>query len=385
MLEQLFSEAQRYDTDLTCIMIDLDEYKKLNDTYGHQIGDQLLIVAAKAIAANLRTMDVAARYGGDEFICLLPHAGAAEAHGVAERIREQFGSASANLLKWERRVTMSIGIGSLREHRPDSFEQLVALADAALYRARRRRQRQHHRRGSAISPPIVSEIPPARLNCRPPTVTKGLNEQLSAAAPTEKPAPTVVTVLAIIGICLARLESIVVIINLASLPRAALMGNPWYGYGQSGSHPFWAAYSIVNFVVGDAVAVLLLASSIACIRLIPWGRRWMIIAAWASIAQIAAVTAVNATHQAELKQRHQYILAHPSHPPRPQQFAAPSVKAGPVASFQHFDVLASHMVGATIFCPLTTLIFPIWIVATFGTPRVRNAFENNSAPPPLAC
>jgi two-component system cell cycle response regulator len=136
VLEQLFSEAQRYDTDLTCIMIDLDEYKQLNDTYGHQIGDQLLLVAAKAIAANLRTMDVAARYGGDEFICLLPHAGAAEAHRVAERIREQFGAASANLLKWERRVTMSIGLGSLREHRPDTSEQLVALADGALYRAK---------------------------------------------------------------------------------------------------------------------------------------------------------------------------------------------------------------------------------------------------------
>ncbi|HEX4123234.1 MAG TPA: diguanylate cyclase [Tepidisphaeraceae bacterium] len=136
VLEQLFSEAQRYDTDLTCIMIDLDEYKRLNDTYGHQIGDQLLVVAAKAISSNLRTMDIAARYGGDEFICLLPHAGAAEAQGVAERIREQFGSASANLLKWERRVTMSIGIGSLSEHRPDGFEQLVALADAALYRAK---------------------------------------------------------------------------------------------------------------------------------------------------------------------------------------------------------------------------------------------------------
>ena len=72
VFEQLFAEAQRYSSDLTCVMIDLDGYKQLNDTFGHQTGDQLLVVAARAINSNLRKMDVAARYGGDEFVLLLP-------------------------------------------------------------------------------------------------------------------------------------------------------------------------------------------------------------------------------------------------------------------------------------------------------------------------
>ena len=66
MIEQLFAEARRYDQDLSCVMIDLDGYKQLNDTYGHQVGDEVLVLAGKVISTNLRAMDVAARYGGDE-------------------------------------------------------------------------------------------------------------------------------------------------------------------------------------------------------------------------------------------------------------------------------------------------------------------------------
>jgi PleD family two-component response regulator len=87
LLEQLFSEAHRYDADLSCIMLDLDGYKQFNDTYGHQAGDQMLVVLGKVIASNLRTMDVSARYGGDEFILLLPKAGTQEAALAANRIR----------------------------------------------------------------------------------------------------------------------------------------------------------------------------------------------------------------------------------------------------------------------------------------------------------
>src|SRR6185436_6180964 len=88
VLEQLFAEAQRYDKDLACVMIDLDGYKQLNDTYGHQIGDQLLTMAGKVITANMRRMDIAARYGGDEFVLLLPQAGVEEANNAATRIRD---------------------------------------------------------------------------------------------------------------------------------------------------------------------------------------------------------------------------------------------------------------------------------------------------------
>jgi two-component system cell cycle response regulator len=136
VIEQLFNEAQRYDNGLSCVMIDLDGYKQLNDKFGHQIGDQLLVVAGKVISANMRKMDVAARYGGDEFIVLLPRAEVDEAAGVAQRIRDEFRQGSAILLRRNEGVSMSIGISSMRGDRPVGTEQLIAAADAALYRAK---------------------------------------------------------------------------------------------------------------------------------------------------------------------------------------------------------------------------------------------------------
>ena len=136
VLDQLFAEAQRHDKELSCVMIDLDGYKQLNDSYGHQVGDQLLVTAGKVICASMRRMDVAARYGGDEFVLLLPQAGPAEAQTVAERIREEFRSASAGLLRRPLGVTMSVGIGSLSVSHSASADQLVALADTALYCAK---------------------------------------------------------------------------------------------------------------------------------------------------------------------------------------------------------------------------------------------------------
>jgi len=151
VLEQLFAEAQRYDTDLSCVMIDLDGYKQLNDSQGHQVGDQLLVSAGKVITANLRRMDVAARYGGDEFVILLPHAETPEAAGVAQRIRDDYYQASAALLRSETGVRMSVGIGSLRANHPSHADQLVTLADKALYRAK-----EAGRNRIAVAEPIVA-------------------------------------------------------------------------------------------------------------------------------------------------------------------------------------------------------------------------------------
>ncbi|WP_428940215.1 diguanylate cyclase [Fontivita pretiosa] len=138
VLEQLFAEAQRYNQELSAVMIDMDGFKRLNDTRGHQIGDQLLMLAGKVISANMRRMDVAARYGGDEFVLLLPHAGAQDAAAVAQRICEEFKSASASILNRGpgQGVTMSVGICSLNQHRPAGADQLIAMADAALYKAK---------------------------------------------------------------------------------------------------------------------------------------------------------------------------------------------------------------------------------------------------------
>ena len=136
VLEQLFSESSRYGDDLACVMIDLDEYKPINDSYGHAVGDQLLIIAGKVISANMRRMDVAARYGGDEFVLLLPRAGGTEAALLVERIRAEYATASAAVLNRPQGVTMSVGIAALLANRPARPDQLVIQADGALYRAK---------------------------------------------------------------------------------------------------------------------------------------------------------------------------------------------------------------------------------------------------------
>jgi diguanylate cyclase (GGDEF)-like protein len=136
VLEQMFAEAQRFDTDLACAMIDLDGYKQLNDTHGHQLGDQLLIAAGKVITFNLRKMDIAARYGGDEFVLLLPRAQTAEAAVVIQRIREEYFTASAALLNRTEGVRMSVGIGSVKSIVSANPEHLVGAADKALYQAK---------------------------------------------------------------------------------------------------------------------------------------------------------------------------------------------------------------------------------------------------------
>jgi diguanylate cyclase (GGDEF)-like protein len=136
VLEQSFAEAQRYEKDLACVMIDMDGFKQLNDSFGHQVGDQLLVIAGKVIGANMRRMDIAARYGGDEFVLLLPHATAEDATAVAQRISDEFAAASSGVTKRPSGVTMSIGISSIRHSNPSGADQLVAQADAALYKAK---------------------------------------------------------------------------------------------------------------------------------------------------------------------------------------------------------------------------------------------------------
>ncbi len=136
VLEQMFSEAQRYDKDLACVMIDLDGYKMLNDTFGHQVGDQLLVIAGKVISANMRRMDIGARYGGDEFVLLLPQATAADAALAATRIREEFFQASAALLRRPEGVTMSIGVTSMKAAGATRADQLVNQADQAMYQSK---------------------------------------------------------------------------------------------------------------------------------------------------------------------------------------------------------------------------------------------------------
>lgn len=135
-LDRQFSQAQRYHDDLTCCMIDLDHYKQLNDTHGHQMGDEVLQIVAAEITACLRSTDIAARYGGDEFILLLPRTGLPEATNAVKRIRENTIATLRSDTRIRVPITLSIGVASLVDDTPHTAEALVAMADRALYTAK---------------------------------------------------------------------------------------------------------------------------------------------------------------------------------------------------------------------------------------------------------
>lgn len=132
VLAGTWAEATRHNLPLAFLMIDLDGFKALNDVAGHQAGDDILRLVGQVLRANCRTVDTAARYGGDEFSILLPHTGADEAIAVARRILAAFRDVvdARAILP---RVSMSIGIAQIDASRPVNPEDLVRHADEAMY------------------------------------------------------------------------------------------------------------------------------------------------------------------------------------------------------------------------------------------------------------
>ncbi len=137
-LQRCYNEAVRYKLDLTCLMCDLDHFKIMNDTLGHQIGDKVLMATAEVIRSNLRSSDYAARYGGDEFVILLPHTSMNKAMSVSDRICRQIVPATGRHARTGTGITLSIGISSLTVDQPTSADAMVAMADRALYVAKDR-------------------------------------------------------------------------------------------------------------------------------------------------------------------------------------------------------------------------------------------------------
>ncbi len=135
-LTRCFAQAQRDGRDLACIMIDVDNFKLVNDSLGHQAGDELLQHTATLLEQHCRRSDIAGRFGGDEFVILLPHTDEATATRVARRIRHAFDrSVKATFHRWELvdRIGLSMGMATLVGSCPDQPDQLVTLADQALY------------------------------------------------------------------------------------------------------------------------------------------------------------------------------------------------------------------------------------------------------------
>ena len=132
---RVFGQAVRYKRQLSILMIDSDGLKQVNDEFGHGAGDDLLCLLAKTIQHELRTTDVLARFGGDEFVAMLPETGAKAARDVAERVRLAVENARSNAGSASIQSSVSIGIAT---YPGDGriLETLMENADAALYRAK---------------------------------------------------------------------------------------------------------------------------------------------------------------------------------------------------------------------------------------------------------
>jgi two-component system cell cycle response regulator len=136
LLEKEFSRARRYGTDLACLLMDLDCFKEVNDTYGHHFGDHVLKQFGRMLMNNLRDTDSSFRYGGEEFLVLLPNTGLNEARQAAEKIRSACESETYDDREHAAAVTVSIGVATVSDADPASARDLLTLADKALYRAK---------------------------------------------------------------------------------------------------------------------------------------------------------------------------------------------------------------------------------------------------------
>ncbi len=163
--DTMFGDVARNNNDLACIMIDVDNFKQVNDNWGHATGDAIIIFVAELIQALTRQGDTCARYGGDEFMVLLPKCNEAEAGKVAERIRLHFAREVRQFFESESESTkqnsgkindkninmtnntaitisnhleprLSIVIATLKKNRPASINDLMQMADKALYNAK---------------------------------------------------------------------------------------------------------------------------------------------------------------------------------------------------------------------------------------------------------
>jgi diguanylate cyclase (GGDEF)-like protein len=139
-LRSEFARARRHHEPLSCVLIDVDRFKRVNDTHGHLVGDEVLVRLVEILKEGVRREDFVARYGGEEFALLLPKTPAGQAHHLAERLRakveaEALEVANANAL----RFTISLGVAEfLRGGSIQDPDGLIDAADKALFRAKKR-------------------------------------------------------------------------------------------------------------------------------------------------------------------------------------------------------------------------------------------------------
>lgn len=132
------SRVRRYGGFLSLLMLDIDHFKRVNDTWGHAAGDDVLRAVARVVKRTVRDVDLSARYGGEEFVILLPETALEGAVQIAERLRLAVSTAPVTLAEPSagQAVTVTVSIGVAEASAPESGEALISRADAAMYRAK---------------------------------------------------------------------------------------------------------------------------------------------------------------------------------------------------------------------------------------------------------
>lgn len=129
--ERIIDKLIKNETSFSTFLVDVDHFKSVNDTFGHEAGDMVLSAVAREIQRNLRDDDVGCRWGGEEFVVILPNTGIEAAHKIAERLRECIESLVLNIA---RQITASFGVAKHAHH--ETFKETLERADAALYKAK---------------------------------------------------------------------------------------------------------------------------------------------------------------------------------------------------------------------------------------------------------
>ena len=135
-LDEELSRVRRYNSKIAVLMIDIDFFKKFNDTYGHLVGDKILNSISKILTQNTRKEDIAARFGGEEFVVMLIESDEESAKVVAEKIRKLIENFKLKFLKDDLSVTISIGICCATKEDYISSNELIRKADVALYHSK---------------------------------------------------------------------------------------------------------------------------------------------------------------------------------------------------------------------------------------------------------
>jgi len=130
-LDAELQRAQRYKSGMSIIMFDVDHFKNVNDTYGHLVGDEVLKALVQVVQFSVRKVDILARWGGEEFMILVPESTAETAHELAERLRKEIESHDFST---KEKITVSIGVTTYRDG--DSADSIITRVDNALYKAK---------------------------------------------------------------------------------------------------------------------------------------------------------------------------------------------------------------------------------------------------------